>query len=624
MQAVKAYANQHGLIGAGVRLCAGVLLLSTMPTAQAGDVSPAPSTPRTGSVGFLGDRTGVYPDCHPPTRWADYEPVTVNHKPAPGRLVNRNICWRADLANWGNGAPVPAGDRVFVVCEPGWKHVWPVLQCFGVKDGKLLWERELDPLDALSLSPQEKTELLTTWKEYWRIQREHWSRSYRYNAAPKEEKEALAAKFKAEDKSYKGGTGYTGARTVKSKELSQIVDRMKKWFKTTGITNETWNFDFGTWVVGYASPTPVSDGERVYVATGLAAFFCFDLDGKRLWVRSKPGIGAHFCNHYRSPLLYGDLFISDLDSVVRAYDKRTGELKWCHGPDVKTQGRSGPMSPVVIRCGNQDVLLSAISNIVEGKRSSASSGLYGMRGYLLPDGTPLEGGLYYNVSQVLVDTDRPDTVFFSGGGNHTGTHEIAKLGLKLPLAMRFSLDGKRLVSEVLWSNTSGFGKSGGSYCGLVYHDGKLYCDHAGAIFDARTGEVLAGGSNAKQKQPSSAVPACQHDGTWLIIAGGHLYGLGNRRGDRGKDATAPFRNPAVVEVFSLDGKKVAENRLWTPLPEGEKLEQIQCMEGLGGWNWFNQSGFISVQGDQIFIRSNDELWCIGQNAAGKELSDGKP
>jgi outer membrane protein assembly factor BamB len=79
----------------------------------------------------------------------------------------------------------------------------------------------------------------------------------------------------------------------------------------------------------YASETPVTDGERVYVYFGGVGLFVFDMKGTAVW--SKPmdpfktrygwGTGA-------SPVLYKDrLYIvndNDQQSFLAAYDKRTG------------------------------------------------------------------------------------------------------------------------------------------------------------------------------------------------------------------------------------------------------------------------------------------------------------
>src|SRR5262249_38708054 len=59
---------------------------------------------------------------------------------------------------------------------------------------------------------------------------------------------------------------------------------------------------------GYASSTPVSDGEHVYVFFGKAGVFAFDLDGKKLW-QASVGERTHNWGSGTSPILYKDLVI---------------------------------------------------------------------------------------------------------------------------------------------------------------------------------------------------------------------------------------------------------------------------------------------------------------------------
>ena len=83
----------------------------------------------------------------------------------------------------------------------------------------------------------------------------------------------------------------------------------------------------------YASETPVTDGERVYVYFGNVGLFAFDMNGKPVW--SKP-IGP-FKTRYgwgtaASPVLHRDrvYIVNDNDdqSFLAAYDKRTGDEIW--------------------------------------------------------------------------------------------------------------------------------------------------------------------------------------------------------------------------------------------------------------------------------------------------------
>ncbi|MGH9386667.1 MAG: PQQ-binding-like beta-propeller repeat protein [Vicinamibacterales bacterium] len=83
----------------------------------------------------------------------------------------------------------------------------------------------------------------------------------------------------------------------------------------------------------YASETPVTDGERVYVYLGYVGLFAFDLNGTPVW--SKP-MGARKMRtgwgSAASPILHdGRLYIvndNEEGSFVAAYDARTGNEVW--------------------------------------------------------------------------------------------------------------------------------------------------------------------------------------------------------------------------------------------------------------------------------------------------------
>ena len=61
---------------------------------------------------------------------------------------------------------------------------------------------------------------------------------------------------------------------------------------------------------GYASHTPVSDGERIYAFFGKTGALAFDLDGHKLWQTSVgTGSGANKWGTASSPILYKDLLI---------------------------------------------------------------------------------------------------------------------------------------------------------------------------------------------------------------------------------------------------------------------------------------------------------------------------
>jgi outer membrane protein assembly factor BamB len=81
---------------------------------------------------------------------------------------------------------------------------------------------------------------------------------------------------------------------------------------------------------GYASQTPVSDGQRVYAFFGKTGVFAFDLDGKQLW-QSSVGTGKHGWGSGTSPILYKNLVIvnASIESgCLVALDKDSGKEVW--------------------------------------------------------------------------------------------------------------------------------------------------------------------------------------------------------------------------------------------------------------------------------------------------------
>lgn len=82
----------------------------------------------------------------------------------------------------------------------------------------------------------------------------------------------------------------------------------------------------------YASPTPVIEGDRIWVTFGSPGTVCLDRKtGKKIWERTD-----FVCNHFRaagsSPMIYKDLLIlpfdgSDFQYIV-AMNKNTGETVW--------------------------------------------------------------------------------------------------------------------------------------------------------------------------------------------------------------------------------------------------------------------------------------------------------
>ena len=92
---------------------------------------------------------------------------------------------------------------------------------------------------------------------------------------------------------------------------------------------------------GYASATPVTDGERLFAYFGNLGVFAFDMEGKPLWNKK---LGPFYTRHgwgmATSPVLHGDrLFLlcdNDDQSFLAAFHKRTGEQLWRVERDEKS------------------------------------------------------------------------------------------------------------------------------------------------------------------------------------------------------------------------------------------------------------------------------------------------
>lgn len=84
---------------------------------------------------------------------------------------------------------------------------------------------------------------------------------------------------------------------------------------------------------GYASYSPVTDGERLYINYGSHGVYCLDFEGNKIWERDLGRMQTRLqFGEGTSPALHGDTLVVNFDhqgdSFVVALDKNTGETKW--------------------------------------------------------------------------------------------------------------------------------------------------------------------------------------------------------------------------------------------------------------------------------------------------------
>lgn len=105
------------------------------------------------------------------------------------------------------------------------------------------------------------------------------------------------------------------------------------WDKTVAAKLPETPYDGGRIVLhGYASSTPVTDGEAVYVFLGKTGVFKYSLDGELLWqVSVGTGVDKHNWGSGTSLILHGDLLIVNASAEsqsVRGLKKSSGEQLW--------------------------------------------------------------------------------------------------------------------------------------------------------------------------------------------------------------------------------------------------------------------------------------------------------
>jgi outer membrane protein assembly factor BamB len=116
-----------------------------------------------------------------------------------------------------------------------------------------------------------------------------------------------------------------------------------------------------------ASPTPVTDGERVFVHFGHMGTACFDLKGSAIWstqeYKYKPVHG-----NGGSPILVDDAVVFSVDGddvqYVIALDTRTGKQKWKTDRKTKASRRFSFATAQLIEHKGKRLIISPASDFV--------------------------------------------------------------------------------------------------------------------------------------------------------------------------------------------------------------------------------------------------------------------
>ena len=215
---------------------------------------------------------------------------------------------------------------------------------------------------------------------------------------------------------------------------------------------------------GYASHTPVSDGESVYAFFGKSGIHAFDLDGKPLWSAS---VGMESdpakWGSSSSPVIYNDTVIvtasAESQSIV-GFNKKTGKEIWRQ----EAKGLDGMWgTPAMVKIDDKrEDLVMCVARELWGMNPDTGK----LRWYA----KATDSAQAY--SSVVMDGKRVYAVTGRGGGS---------------VAIDAGGSGDISSTNTVWE-----GRDNASFASPVRHENKLYSVSRGivTVIDIKTGERL--------------------------------------------------------------------------------------------------------------------------------------
>jgi len=306
-----------------------------------------------------------------------------------------------------------------------------------------------------------------------------------------------------------------------------------------------------------ATPTPVTDGERVYALFPNGHFVALDFEGNIVWVNpfefySGHGLGA-------SPMLYEDLLITAINpssrnvpgesrfvgwqqpwdrSFLLALDKNTGEERW---RTPRGMSRISHSVPVVIQVDGKDQILSMVGDVVQGFEPTTGELIWTVRSSGEPAvPTPAIG----EDGMIFTSTIGPIIgIRTNGTGDVTDTHVVWLQGQHRPLVASFLY-----VNSVLYS-----ADNNGTF----------------AAINPETGDIL-----------------------WT------------RRLDGGRPDSSPIYADGKIYVTTHEGITT----VLRPNADRTVAAEVVAVNDVGAM----VQATLAIAGNQIFLRTSNELWGIGE------------
>lgn len=326
---------------------------------------------------------------------------------------------------------------------------------------------------------------------------------------------------------------------------------------------------------GYASNTPATDGKRIYVFLGTAGVYAFNLEGKEVWKRAV-GNGTDGWGSGSSVRLFDNLVIVNAaveSNAVVALDKENGEEKW----RFKVAKRSWS-TPAVIEteAGNRELVINSEGRI-SGLDQSGKEIWHceGVQDYTCPSVIPGNGVAYVCGGR----SSSLNAVRGGGSGDVNATHVLWRKRV-----------GANVPTPVLYK---------GHLFGVGDRGGIAFC------VNAETGDI-----DYQQRLQENNEPVARPAAFQPPPGGGR-----GRRGGMGRGGMGRGGFGGGLQFYA--SAVAADDKIFVPsrtsgvfvIAANPKFELVSCNKIDGDASTFD--GTPAISDGQLFLRSNESLYCVG-------------